>query len=561
MIATADATLQEFIEQSQRSIIHRGILAIESFVAFAVERINAGLLPLATTGTFNRSALITHTGTTGASAVLIAYTQSQDERLSARLTRRIRRMMHHTVDLRPFQATVRFVVVDDDDDDDNTEEEDNTDEDQEEDEQEGRTTPQEMQKSHGRISSLQRNRNLRQQQHQHQHQQRRNNNNVATRTTRTIRPPKKRTSARSRTRDMASPLLVMYTPMSFPPSPGARRALLSDFSSATENLLQKASAILEAEAKERRRLSGGRSLSTESRNVSESGSASGGRNAATEAESPAAQTPGSTSLVLFGAKHSDIALACGGHGVTLREMTKNNDGGGREEKEEKEWTTPSVRSSMPVSTEVDANVYYEYHVSHLSSAKASVSIGVGLVTDDVPLDECVAMKRNGGDGGNGGGGGSDRCGVVFSTLSSKKSTIRPRAKPPSALASSLSSSMSSSMSSLSSFSSSLSSVPSSLFTLSLSSSNCVIKLGDTIGVLVNIRRSPNQETCTVTTHFSVNGRALNLKDSMSVKTNDRLWPSLTLRSNVFVLGLFCASDLRYPPETNDTIVSLDGQLL
>ena len=80
-------------------------------------------------------------------------------------------------------------------------------------------------------------------------------------------------------------------------------------------------------------------------------------------------------------------------------------------------------------------------------------------------------------------------------------------------------------------------------------------------MLVNIRRSPNQETCTATTHFSVNGRALNLKDSMSVKTNDRLWPSLSLRSNVFVLGLFCASDLRYPPETNDTIVSLDGQLL
>jgi hypothetical protein len=60
----------------------------------------------------------------------------------------------------------------------------------------------------------------------------------------------------------------------------------------------------------------------------------------------------------------------------------------------------------------------------------------------------------------------------------------------------------------------------------------------------------------------VNGRALGVKDSMSVKTSDPLWPSLTLHSNVFVLGLFCASDLRYAPETrNEVIVSLDGQLV
>ena len=107
----------------------------------------------------------------------------------------------------------------------------------------------------------------------------------------------------------------MYTPMSFPPSPGARANLLSDFSSATHKLLTKASSILQDEAEQRRatavrnrthsnvnedRLS---DLSNTSTNRSRSGSVR--------------SRSGSVAVIQFGVgtdlKHPDIKIQCGGH--------------------------------------------------------------------------------------------------------------------------------------------------------------------------------------------------------------------------------------------------------
>ena len=73
-----------------------------------------------TTGTFDRRSrlktkwerdLANNVGATGASAVLLDYTRREEKGLSARLTRRIRRMMHHSVDLQPFQATVQILTI------------------------------------------------------------------------------------------------------------------------------------------------------------------------------------------------------------------------------------------------------------------------------------------------------------------------------------------------------------------------------------------------------------------------------------------------------------------
>ena len=86
-----------------------------------------------------------------------------------------------------------------------------------------------------------------------------------------------------------------------------------------------------------------------------------------------------------------------------------------------------------------------------------------------------------------------------------------------------------------------------------------LKLGTTIGILCKVRHSPNQEVCTTTIHFSLNGQLLDtLTDSITVKTTEQLWPSLSLSSNVMVLGLFSSSDLRYPPDDAKDVVGLDG---
>jgi hypothetical protein len=443
MLSTIDNTLHEFLEQSQRSVLHRAVAAVETLVLFAIAKINAGLLP--SSAHFDSSSnhsyrsvdLPTDVGATGASAVLVAYTRREEQGISARLTRRIRRMMHHSVDLRPFQATVRLIDINQDFDDE--EDEDNIEVDD--------TTPNTSPIRHRKLSAAAR--------------------------TPSSSSSLSSSSRRRRKKHASSPRLVMYTPMSFPPSPGARRALLSDFSSATQNLLKKASSILQEEADERKKRQ--RQQST----VKSLGSLD--------------VTPSSCALVQFGDHSEDIQLTCGNHGVTTSLSS----------------TIATVRSSIPLQQRADANVYYEYHLSHLSSAVSTgVTLGVGLATSSMRLFECAS--------------GTTTC-----------STTGERAQQPHQER-----------------------CCGALFTKSAS-----LKIGDTVGILCKVRRSPNQEVCTTTLQFAVNGRPLDaFTKSITVKTNEQLWPSLTLYSNVFVLGLFSPSDLRYPPNDNN-IVGLDGSTM
>jgi hypothetical protein len=238
-IGRIDEAFQELIEQSQRSIFVRGALAIETLIFFALAKINAGLLP--STGTFDRRSrlktkwqgdLANNVGATGASAVLLDYTRREEKGLSARLTRRIRRMMHHSVDLQPFQATVQILNIEIDDD------EDDVDQDQDEEELGYRlpsppTSPIRSATSKKTLAPHTR------------------PPSKSSRSSKASRSARKRNSAVAANRSN-SPLVVMYTPMSFPPSPGARANLLSDFSSATHKLLTKASSILQDEAEQRR---------------------------------------------------------------------------------------------------------------------------------------------------------------------------------------------------------------------------------------------------------------------------------------------------------------------
>ena len=90
-----------------------------------------------------------------------------------------------------------------------------------------------------------------------------------------------------------------------------------------------------------------------------------------------------------------------------------------------------------------------------------------------------------------------------------------------------------------------------------------VNLGDTIGVLTKILRSPNQEVCTATVQFSVNGQLIKTKNTIAVtvKITEKIWPSLTLKSNIFVLGFFGASDIRYSPSNicpDEVVIGLDG---
>jgi hypothetical protein len=88
-------------------------------------------------------------------------------------------------------------------------------------------------------------------------------------------------------------------------------------------------------------------------------------------------------------------------------------------------------------------------------------------------------------------------------------------------------------------------------------------LGDTIGVLTKVRRSPNQEVCTATVCLSINGAAIKTEHRITlvVKTTEQMWPSLTLKSNLFVLGFFGSGDIRYPPLMEEVVVGLDGVVL
>ena len=488
-IGRIDEAFQELIEQSQRSIFVRGALAIETLIFFALAKINAGLLP--STGTFDRRSrlktkwerdLANNVGATGASAVLLDYTRREEKGLSARLTRRIRRMMHHSVDLQPFQATVQILNIEIDDD-----EEDDLDQDQDEEELGYRlpspptspirsATSKKTPAPHTRQPSK------------------------SSRSSKASRSGRKRNSAVAANRSN-SPLVVMYTPMSFPPSPGARANLLSDFSSATHKLLTKASSILQDEAEQRRatavrnrthsnvnedRLS---DLSNTSTNRSRSGSVR--------------SRSGSVAVIQFGVgtdlKHPDIKIQCGGH---LVEYSPSLSSSSSSTPASNNNACATVRSSMPLSMNEDVNIYYEYHLSHLSNTKTSdinnLQIGVGLQTAGMRLFECASGNNSGRSRGK------RCCGALFSKQTG-------------------------------------------------------LKLGTTIGILCKVRHSPNQEVCTTTIHFSLNGQPLDtLTDSITVKNTEQLWPSLSLSSNVMVLGLFSSSDLRYPPDDAKDVVGLDG---
>jgi hypothetical protein len=528
ILHTLDHAVEEFLEQSQRSVLHRTVNAVESFILFAIEKIK--LLPVSTHHVHSHlatdaAAQVTQGGTSGASAVLLSYTPTKEAGISARLNRRIRRMMHHTVDLRPFEATVRLFDLDTDTEDDEGQEEEDDEEDDEEDEEEAllSVTPQHHHHRQEHTPTLDASSPLATKKPNQKaspsstrstRSTRSSRSTQATRATRSsslfnkISPLKKSPTKRapkqtSPTMHRGSPRVVMYTPMSFPPSPRARREVLSNFSTATEKLLQSARSILEEEIKVRKRL----------RLDSDQTSTNGG-------------TPLSCAVVQFGKSHPNIVLTLGDSGVTL------NGGGGTTKSALKKTGSSSslssltsmpsslsslslstsrppvapaicctVRSSVPLpsSTSDDVNVYYEYHVSHLSNTSKNVTLSVGLSTTNFPLHVDVGTSTS-----------NECCGALF------------HAKSPQPL-----------------------------------------RLGDTIGVLTKVRRSPNQEVCTATVCLSINGVAIKTEHRITlvVKTTEQMWPSLTLKSNLFVLGFFGSGDIRYPPLMEEVVVGLDGVVL
>ena len=98
--------------------------------------------------------------------------------------------------------------------------------------------------------------------------------------------------------------------------------------------------------------------------------------------------------------------------------------------------------------------------------------------------------------------------------------------------------------------------------------------GDTIGVLAHVAvLSPNQEmtrtSAVVSVDFFVNGRPVGTQKPVSVEfrgglTGLNIFPTLSILSeSTFVLGLFSAADLRFPPSPDQvlagtTVYALDG---
>ncbi len=469
----------------------------------------------------------------GANAVLLSYSPSASL-LPVKLDRRIRRMMHYNVDLRPFQATVKVIDLDSHDGEEN-------------------------------VGSPYRGAKL-------------------------PRSPSPHATASSTARETtiaaaataAAP--TMRTPLSFPTSPHARRALLSDFTSFTDELLLKASAALEIKSKNtlkkkrlRRRKHDILGASQKSREQTNGSQRQSRRQAAAEhgvitthvgqgmdtaplKASPCAGRKRGASLLseetvndtmqLSGSRHpeivrfdaaachSEITLSCGGYCAT---KTYGN----------RKFCSARANTWL----QEDAWVYFEMHISRLallqpspdvlnlsptrSTSQQNQTSGGNGVEDDlsslgitVGLSTCVAARALSLSAG-GGGQNEHRCGVSFS---SSGVVWAPAGGDP----------------------------------VSAPLAQRGFGSGDTVGVLALSRACSSgderaKRSCRrVTAYFTVNGIvAGSARDTLVQCEGDkcRIFPTLLLRSpQTFVLAHFSAADMRYSYKCSEILERQAAQL-
>ena len=503
----------------------------------------------------------------GASAVILSYKKKRS-RLTNRTNRRIRKMMHYNVDLSPFQVTVELVG------------------------------PQRPQPSRSPVKSVELLQGQSQRPSPSPVKPDENNQieSLASQAANVLAAAvKKATDVKNGSLvpfrvPAVSPPLVQHTPLSFPPSPRARRKILSDFSSFTDELLTAAGEKLEAAERKKILAKRERALllpiveqAAEHKEPSDLENTTG-----FPARIPRTETRANLSLVI--ASEPDKVLEVDGDSAGLSDHHQVHGQPHRRVSTQlqphkirppsfgmgAEFCHPqihlscrnylatkasgslfrSVRASQPL--EPNTHVYFEFHVSQLarehSQSFTSDGKQVDVVSEDNDPETVISV------------------GVALQDM--------PLNVP-----------VGTSLSSIG-YQSSGQIVTSSKLVETIASSGPSeasqgYGCGDTVGVLAHVAAlSPNQETSkppVVSVDFFVNGRPVGTKKPVSVPFQSdesdlkststpsthpsgtpKIYPTLSILSeSTFVLGLFSAADLRFPPSASQvregtTVYALDG---